>query len=94
MNEKASRYPELHEYLGDISVWNYVLEAAHASYETAEKQYKALKRPIPEVFTFYDRVVRSFRSVKERKIKKKAKKFAEAWKVKQQEYITSLLAQQ
>lgn len=94
VNEKKSRYPELHEYLGDISLWNFVVDAANASYETAEKQYKALKRPIPEVFKFYDRTIRAFNRVKERRIRKDAKAKAKEWKTKQQEYISSLLVAQ
>jgi Tfp pilus assembly protein PilF len=91
--EKQNTYPELHEYLAEISLWNFVLDAAHTSYQTAEQQYKAAKRPIPEVFQFYDRVVDAFNDVKEKKIKGQAKEKAKEWRTKQQEYISSLLSE-
>jgi hypothetical protein len=94
VNEKQSRYPELHEYLGDISLWNFVIDAADSSYQTAEQQYKSLKRPIPEVFEFYERTIQAYEDVSERKIKKQAQDKARDWKTKQQEYISSLLVQQ
>ncbi len=92
--EKQNTYPELHEYLGEISLWNFVVDAAAASYATAEQQYKAQKRPIPEVFQFYDRVVKSFNHVKERKIRGACAAKAKEWKTKQQDYISSLLSQE
>jgi Tfp pilus assembly protein PilF len=92
--EKQNTYPELHEYLAEISLWNFVIDSAHQSFETAETQYKAAKRPIPEVFQFYDRVVKAFDDVREKKIQKQAKDKAKAWKTKQQEYVSSLLSQE
>lgn len=90
--EKKRRYPELHEYLAGISLWNYQPEGASAEFEQAEKQYKALKRPIPEIVAFYNRAIAAFENVKERRIKREANKYAELWKEKKQEYLQSLQA--
>ncbi len=88
--DKRRLYPEVHEYLGEISLWNYLVDGADASYKTAEDQYKKLRRPIPEVVRFYDRVIGEFKGVKERKIKKAARKMAGAWGEKKREYLRSL----
>lgn len=90
--DKRRYYPEAHEYLGDISLWNFLVPGAAAAYETAEKHYKKLKRPIPEVVSFYDRVITTFRDVKERKLKREAKKMAQQWQEKKQEYLSSIVA--
>jgi len=90
--EKKRRYPELHEYLAGISLWNYQPEGAHSEFEQAEKQYKALKRPIPEVVSFYNRAIAAFENVENRRIRREAAKFAETWKEKKQEYLQSLQA--
>lgn len=88
--DKRQQYPEVHEYLGEISLWNFLVEGADASYATAEQQYKKLRRPIPEVVRFYDRVIGEFDGVKERKLKKDAKKMARKWEGKKREYLRSL----
>lgn len=88
--EKRSTYPEVHEYLGEISLWNYLIDGADASYTTAEQQYKKLRRPIPEVVAFYDRVIKAFDGVSEKKLKKTAVKFEKKWGEQKREYLRSL----
>ncbi len=89
-------FPEAHEYVGVISLWNYLLEGAHSEYMQAEMQYKKLKRPIPEVIAFYDRTIEVFAKAelpkKKRKMRKKAKKIAKEWRAKKGEYLQSLVA--
>lgn len=89
--DKKRLYPEVNEYLGEISLWNYLVPGANASFKTAEEQYKKLKRPIPEIVRFYDRVINQFKSVKERKLKREAKKFAKEWREKKKEYLRSVV---
>ena len=90
--EKKKYYPEAHEYVGDISLWNYLVPGAHGEYEQAEKHYKKLKRPIPEIVAFYDRVIGAFGKVKERRLRREAQKMARTWQQKKQEYLSSILA--
>jgi len=90
--EKKRRYPELHEYLAGISLWNYQAEGAHAEFEQAEKQYKALKRPIPDVVAFYNRAIQAFENADAREVRREAEKYANVWKEKKTEYLQSLQA--
>ena len=86
---KKKRFPELHEYLAAVNLWNYLVEGAHGSLVQAESQYKALKKPIPEIVAFYDRAIALFENA-EPKIRREAAKFAEEWKRKKQEFLGSL----
>ncbi|MEM1024407.1 MAG: hypothetical protein AAGD10_11850 [Myxococcota bacterium] len=86
---KKKRYPELHEYLAGVNLWNYLVEGAHGSLSQAESQYKALKKPIPEIVAFYDRAIATFENA-EPKVRREASKFAEEWKQKKQEFLGSL----
>ena len=84
-------FPEAHEYVGVISLWNYLIGGANDEYGQAEAQYKKLKRPIPEVIAFYDRTIAAFSEVDgPGNVKKEAKGFAEQWKQKKGEYLQSL----
>ncbi len=87
---KRRRYPEVHEYLAGISLWNWLPDGATAEYEQAEKQYKALKRPIPEIVAFYDRAIAAFDGVTERSIRRDSQKQAELWRQKKLDYLQSL----
>lgn len=84
-------FPEAQEFYGDVNLWNFLMEGAQGAYVEAEKQLKRLKKPIPEVLAFYDRVVKKLSDIKERKLKKEAKKLAEQWTQRKQEYLASLL---
>lgn len=83
-------FPEAHELLGDVSLWNYMVPAADSAYQTAERQLKQLKRPTPELVAFYDRVIANFEGA-ERQVQREAKKAAEAWKERKKTYLASLL---
>lgn len=86
-------FPEAHEYVGVISLWNYLLDGAQGEYVQAETQYKKLNRPIPEVIEFYDRTISVFANADlPKKEKKQAKKFAEEWQMKKGEYLRSLVS--
>lgn len=86
-------FPEAHEYVGVISLWNYLLEGAHNEYVQAEAQYKKLKRPIPEVIAFYDRTISTFVNADlPRREKRAAKKIAKQWQAKKGEYLNSLVS--
>lgn len=86
-------FPEAHEYVGIISLWNYLLEGAHNEYIQAETQYKKLKRPIPEVIKFYDRAIDTFANADlPRREKRKADAFAKEWQAKKGEYLQSLVS--
>ncbi|MEO1336139.1 MAG: tetratricopeptide repeat protein, partial [Myxococcota bacterium] len=85
-------YPEAHEYVGDVSLWNFLVTGAHKEYEQAERDFKTLKRPVPEIVGFYDRVISSFRRVKDRSVRRKARKMATVWQKKKQAYLASILA--
>lgn len=84
-------FPEAQEFYGDVNIWNYLGDGAQAAYVEAEKHIKRLKRPIPEVLAFYDRVVKKLSDVKEAKIARQTKKLAEEWTTKKNEYLASLL---
>jgi tetratricopeptide (TPR) repeat protein len=88
--EKKRRYPEVHEYLAGISLWNFLTEGAHGEFEQAEKQYKALKRPVPEVIAFYNRAISMFENVKESRLRREASKYSQEWKQKKSDYLQSL----
>ena len=86
-------FPEAHEYVGVISLWNYLIQGAHDEYVQAEQQYKKLKRPIPEVIEFYDRTIAAFDGIDGPKnVKKEAAGFVDQWKAKKGEYLQSLTA--
>jgi tetratricopeptide (TPR) repeat protein len=86
-------FPEAHEYVGVISLWNYLVSGANDEYGQAEAAYKKLKRPIPEVIEFYDRTIAAFEAVDgPGNVKKEAKGFVEQWKQKKGEYLQSLTA--
>lgn len=84
-------FPEAQEFYADVNLWNYLIDGAQGAFEEAEKQMKRLKRPIPEVLAFYDRVVKKYQDVKERKLKKQTTELAQAWADRKKEYIASLL---
>lgn len=88
--EKRRRFPELHEYLAKVSLWNFLVDGANSELEQAEKQYKALKLPIPEIIAFYDRTIALLEGADDRNVRRDATKAAEAWKQKKQEYLQSL----
>lgn len=83
-------FPEAKEFYGDVNLWNFLVDGADAAYKEAEDHMKRLKRPIPEVLSFYDRVIGSFSKTKSGPIRRKAKQLAKAWQEKRQAYIASL----
>lgn len=84
-------FPEAQEFYADVNLWNFLVDGAQAAFVEAEKQIKRLKRPIPEVLAFYDRVVAKLGAVKERKLAKQTKELAAAWTERKKEYVASLL---
>ncbi len=93
--ERKKKYPEVHEYIGKISLWNYLIDGAHSEYQQAETQYKSLRRPIPELLAFYDRTYLAFKNMDApRKMKKQARKFAKEWKAKKSQYLVSIVSGQ
>ncbi|MBK6686193.1 MAG: hypothetical protein IPG45_17100 [Deltaproteobacteria bacterium] len=92
--EKRSTYPEVHQFLGDISLWNFMIDGASAEYEQAEQQYKKQKKPITQLVKFYDTVIKEFDTTDEKSIKKDAQKKAEDWKKKKADYLASVVSEQ
>jgi tetratricopeptide (TPR) repeat protein len=89
--EKKRRFPELHEYLAGISLWDYQVDAASSEFEQAEKQYKALKLPIPKIIAFYDRTIATFENAKgPYRVRRAAKRKAKEWTERKQQYLQSL----
>jgi len=84
-------FPELQEAMGGVSLWNFQVDGAQSSYEEAEKQYKRLNKPIPEILAFYDRVVTAFEKA-DGAAKKEGAKKADEWKNKKKEYLASVAA--
>ena len=84
-------FPEAQEFYGDVNLWNFLVDGAQGAYEEAEKHLKRLKRPIPEVLAFYDRVIAKYDDIDNRRIRRQARKLEEAWKQRKQEYISSLV---
>lgn len=80
-------FPKAQEYLGDISLWNYMVPAANAAYEAAERQYKQLRRPTPELMRFYDHVIGALRGAKAAAVRGKARRLASGWEKKKQAYL-------
>lgn len=87
--DKKKRYPEVHEYLAGISMWNFLVDGAHGELLQAEKQYKALKKPIPEIVGFYNRAIDTFTNA-ESKLRREASKYAQEWERKKADYLQSL----
>lgn len=92
--EKRSVYPELHEALGDVSLWNFQVDAAEKSYQDAAGHYKRMKKPLPEVFKFFDRVIANFEGSKEAQVKVAAAKAASEWKTEKKKYLESVMSEQ
>lgn len=90
-SESRQVFPELQEFMGGISLWNFQVDGAQSSYEEADKQYKRLNRPVPEVLAFYDRVITAYEKA-EGAAKKDAEKKAAEWKDKKKEYLASVAA--
>lgn len=84
-------FPEAQEFYAEVNLWNFLVDGAEGAFGEAEKQLKKLRRPIPEVLAFYDRVIRRFSDVKERSIRRQAEKLAGEWGEKKKEYIASLM---
>ncbi len=91
VNEARSVFPELQEFMGAISLWNFQVDGAESSYVDADKQYKRLNRSVPELLAFYDRVIDAYEKA-EGAAKKDAAKKAEEWKAKKKEYLASVAA--
>lgn len=85
-------FPEAQEYLGEVSLWNYMVPAANGAYETAERQFKQLRKPTPELVRFYDRVIASYEDAKAPQVRRQTKKLIADWKKKKQDYLASLLS--
>lgn len=83
-------FPEAQELYGDVNLWNYLIDGASAAYAEGEKQMKQLKKPIPEVLAFYDRVIGKLQKAKDRKIRRQTAKLAGEWQQKKKDYIASL----
>ena len=90
-SEARQAFPELQEFMGAISLWNFQVDGAQSSYEEADKQYKRLNRPVPDLIAFYDRVVTAYEKA-EGAAKKDGAKKAEEWKTKKKEYLASVAA--
>ncbi|MFO0723172.1 MAG: hypothetical protein U1E65_05280 [Myxococcota bacterium] len=90
-NTAKSTFPELQEYMAGVSLWNFQVDGAEGSFEEAEKQYKKLNRPVPELLAFYDRVVTAYEKA-EGAAKAEAAKKVQGWKDKKKEYLASVAA--
>lgn len=90
-SEARQVFPELQEFMGAISLWNFQVDGAQSSYEEADKQYKRLNRPVPDLLAFYDRVISAYEKA-EGAAKKDGAKKAEEWKTKKKEYLASVAA--
>ena len=92
--DKKRLFPEAHEYVAGISLWNYQVDSAHNEFEQAEEQIKKLRRPIPEVMAFYERVRTAFTKLDApQKVRRQAARLAQQWQQKQGEYASSLLTE-
>ncbi len=90
-SEARQTFPELQEYMAIVSLWNFQVDGAEGSFEEAEKQYKKLNRPVPEVLAFYDRVVSAYEKAEGAAKADSAKKVG-PWKEKKKEYLASVAA--
>lgn len=90
--DRRSTYPEAHEYMAEISLWNYAMDAADQSYKTAEAQYKRINAPIGDLVAFYDRTIAAFGAANgPRPAKKQASELQAAWTARKQSYIETIL---
>lgn len=89
-SEARQHFPELQEYMGGISLWNFQVDGAESSYEEAEKGYKRANKPVPEILAFYDRVIESYEKADDKSVKKDAEKKAADWKKKKKDYLASV----
>lgn len=88
--QARSIFPELQESMGEINLWNYQVPAANQAFVDAENQYKKLKRPVPELMAYFDRVVEIFENANDRQVKKEAKQMVKAWQKRKAEYLNSV----
>lgn len=92
--EARTIFPELHEFMGEINLWNRQVEAANKSFQDAEEQYKKLKRSVPELVRFFDHVIRIYETAEDKNVKKDATEAVKEWKKRKTEYLASVLNQQ
>lgn len=89
--EKRTTYPEVHQFMADISLWNFDMAGAGASYVEAETGYKKLNKPIPFMVRFYDAAIANFNEVKDKGARAEADKQAAEWKKRKDEYLASVV---
>lgn len=87
---KRRTFPEVYEYVANIDVWNYSLDSAQNNLSQAEAQRKTLKRPVPEMLSFYDRAQGLFRSVRHGPIRRQAQRMATQWAERKANYLSTL----
>jgi tetratricopeptide (TPR) repeat protein len=91
-SEAQATFPELQEYMGQVSLWNYDVPGALTQFEEAEKQFKRVNKPVPEIAAFYDRIVDSLEKA-EGAAKAPGAKAVPDWKAKKKVYLESVTAQ-
>jgi tetratricopeptide (TPR) repeat protein len=90
--ERRASYPEVHQYMADISLWNFDMAGASASYVEAETGYKKANKPVPFMVRFYDDAIASFADVKDKGARAEADKQAAEWKKRKDEYLASVVS--
>ncbi len=83
-------FPELQEAMAGINLWNYQVPAANQAFTDAENQFKKLRRPVPELMEFFDRVIDVWKNAKDRPVKKEAKKMIKVWEQRKADYLASV----
>lgn len=89
--EKKAVYPEVHEYMAQISLWNFDVAGANNSYIEAETQYKKQNRPVPVLVDFFDRVTDAFKGVEDKRARKDAEKNVGDWKKRKEAYMAGVI---
>ncbi|MBI2378571.1 MAG: hypothetical protein HYV07_31520 [Deltaproteobacteria bacterium] len=86
-------FPEGQLVLGEISIWNYLIESADEAFAKAEDQLKRMKKPTSEVLELYDRVIDVYDKAKDPQVAKKTAELKETWIKKRSDYVVSVRQQ-
>ena len=87
---KRRNYPEVHEFIAGINLWNYMVDGANNEFAQAESQYKRLSYSVPKMLDFYDRVIDALGSKTSGPARSKARSLAKVWETKKKQYLASL----
>jgi tetratricopeptide (TPR) repeat protein len=88
--ERQQTYPEVHEYMAQISLWNFDVAGASNSFNEAETQFKKRNISRAAMSDFYDRAIDAFKNTENKGSKAAADKASADWKKRKDDYLASV----